>query len=416
MAFDALIPLAVVFTAINREILIIMVKSRGHPAIYTMAGQAVGRKSCCDVVRVVCRVVLRQVATNTSVWGIGVIAVVTSCTVVGDRRMRPAQYPIIVVNRERCRIPVRIGRVAHRTVIRNAQSHVAGVDTAVVIRLMTPGAGIGRVGIIAVMTRIAIVGNRDMRPRKRIECIVVKCRRNPGVFRMAVGTRRGELSSGVVGIKGRIVVRLMASGTGIGRIVVIAVVAGRTIVGDRCMRAVQSIIVVVDRERCRIPVGVGRMAHVAIRRQAKGDVAWVRTAVVIGLMAAHTGIRGIGIIPVVAGFTIVGNWDMGTRERINRAVVKRSRHPGIFTVTAFTGRRKLCGSVVRIGCRIVIAQVAACTSIWRIRIIAVVTGRTIVRNWNVRTVQNIIIVVNRERCGIPSRSRRMAHLTIRRQP
>lgn len=57
----------------------------------------------------------------------------------------------------------------------------------------------------------------------------------------------------------------MAPCTGIGRVVVIAVVAGCTIVGDRSMGPVQNIIIVVDREGRRIPAGRSRMAHRTVR-------------------------------------------------------------------------------------------------------------------------------------------------------
>ena len=50
--------------------------------------------------------------------------------------------------------------------------------------------------------------------------------------------------------------------------------------------------------------------------------------VVIRRMAARTGIRGIGVIAVVAGRTIIGNGDVSARERIIIIVVgKSSRRP-----------------------------------------------------------------------------------------
>ena len=84
---------------------------------------------------------------------------------------------------------------------------------------------------------------------------------------MAVSTGDWELGRCVVGVDRRIVIRLVAPCTSIGRIVVIAVMASRTIVGDGCVRPVQNIIVVVDRESRRIPAGRSRMAHRTIRGQ-----------------------------------------------------------------------------------------------------------------------------------------------------
>lgn len=59
MAFDALIPFAIVFATVNREILVVMIKSCRLPGIYAVTGDAIRRESCRNVVGVVGRVVLR---------------------------------------------------------------------------------------------------------------------------------------------------------------------------------------------------------------------------------------------------------------------------------------------------------------------------------------------------------------------
>ena len=62
---------------------------------------------------------------------------------------------------------------------------------------------------------------------------------------MAFCTVRGELLSYVVWIRGGVIVIGMATGTGIGRIVIIAVVAGCTVVGNGCVSPDQLIEVIV---------------------------------------------------------------------------------------------------------------------------------------------------------------------------
>ncbi len=267
MAFDALIPFSVVFTAVDREILIVMIESRRHPTIYTMTSHAIRRKSCRNVVGIIGRVVIAQVTTDASARRVGVIAVVTRSAVVGNGSMRPAQNPIIVVNRESCRIPIRVGRMAHCTISWNAKCDVVGVGTAVKIGQVTADTSVWGIDIVALVAGVAVVGNRDMSTGERIKSIVVKRGRNPGIFRMAVSAGGRELGGCVIGVDRRIVIRLVAPRTSIGRIVIIAVVAGRAIIGDDCVRPVQNIIVVVDREGRRIPTGRSRMAHRTIRGQ-----------------------------------------------------------------------------------------------------------------------------------------------------
>lgn len=122
----------------------------------------------------------------------------------------------------------------------------------------------------------------------------------------------------------------MATYAGVGCIGVIAVVASRAIVGNGCMRTVQHPIVVVNRESCRIPIGVGRMAHRTIRWNAKDDVVGIGTAVKIGQVTADTGIWGIDVVALMAGVAVVGNRDMCASERIKRIVVEGGRNPRIF--------------------------------------------------------------------------------------
>ncbi len=139
---------------------------------------------------------------------------------------------------ERCRLPTRRCGVAHGAIHRQIKRGMAGIEGLVVVKRMTGLAGIGRVGIIAVVAGITIIGDGLVRPSERVYRIVVKSGGYPGCFRVAGSTVQRELRSLVVGIGGGIVLRRMATGTGIGRIVVIAVVADRTITGNTCVRSV----------------------------------------------------------------------------------------------------------------------------------------------------------------------------------
>ena len=141
------------------------------------------------------------------------------------------------------------------------------VQALVVIRRMAARAGIGCVCIIAVVTGNAVVCNGHVRSGERINCIMVKSRRRPGCFRVARRAIGRELIGGVVGVCGLIEFRRMAPGAGVRCIVVIAVVAGSTIVGDRCVRTIQSIKIIVDGKGRRRPTGSGGVARRAIGGQ-----------------------------------------------------------------------------------------------------------------------------------------------------
>jgi len=70
----------------------------------------------------------------------------------------------------------------------------------------------------------------------------------------------------VVGIGRTIIVVKVTADTGIRRIVVIAVVAGGTVVGDGSVSAIQLIIIIVNLESCGLPSGLGGVATCTVRR------------------------------------------------------------------------------------------------------------------------------------------------------
>ena len=77
--------------------------------------------------------------------------------------------------------------------------------------------------------------------------------------------------------------------------------------------------------------------------------------------------------------------------------------------------RKLQGHVVWIGRAVVIGRMTTCTSVGRAVVIPVVTACTVIGNRRVRTVQGVIIVVDRETGRFPARRRGVTHRTIRRK-
>lgn len=105
--------------------------------------------------------------------------------------------------------------------------------------------------------------------------IVVESRRHPDVFCVASGAIGREHQCLVVGVGSGSVVGLVAAVAGIGGVVVVAVVAGGTLVGDGGVGAVEGIEVVVDVKGGGLPARFGGVAGGTIFRQAQIDVAGV---------------------------------------------------------------------------------------------------------------------------------------------
>ena len=204
-------------------------------------------------------------ATRARAWSSGIIAVVAGFAIVGDWNMGAGEW----VNRTMVKSRRRPGAFAMAAFAGGWElvGGVIGVGRRIEIAQVATNAGVWGIGIVAIVTGVAVVGNRNVRPVERVERIVVKGRRRPGAFRVAICASRRELRCKVVRIGSSIVVRLMAACTGIRCVVVIAVVASCTVVGDWNMRSIQHIIIVVDWESGRIPSGVRCMAHRTIRRQ-----------------------------------------------------------------------------------------------------------------------------------------------------
>ena len=88
----------------------------------------------------------------------------------------------------------------------------------------------------------------------------------------------------------------------------------------------------------------------------------------------------------------------GINGEIEIVMVESRRHPGILIVTTFAGGRKLCRLMVRIVGVVVIRLVATIAGIRSIIVISFVTGKTIVCNVGMRSLQHVIVVVD-AKCG-----------------
>ena len=138
--------------------------------------------------------------------------------------MRPVQYIIIVVDRERRRRPTGSCGVAHRAIRRQVQRHVVGIRGLIEIRTVTAVARVRRVRIITVVTGVAIIRNQCVSSCEGIHCIVVKRGRCPSGFRVAGCTIRGKLLGAVVRADRLIVIGCVAAVARVRRVRIIAIV------------------------------------------------------------------------------------------------------------------------------------------------------------------------------------------------
>ena len=147
------------------------------------------------------------------------------------------------------------------------------------------------------------------------------------------------------------------------------------------MCTVQRPILVVDGESCWVPVWVGRVAHIAIRRDGKRRVVRVCRSVVIRLVAAHAGVRRVVVVATDMAFSaLIGNWYVRPSYWPDGIVVKSGRYPSRLRVAILTSSREARRFVVGVRRGVVIRQMAAHTSVWRVVVIAIVAFSALVRN------------------------------------
>ena len=239
------------------------------------------------------------------------------------------------------------------------------IGRGVVISLVATHTGIRRVGIVAADMAVGAVGYAGVRTGERPDGIVIESRRRPCIFIVALGAIGGELVVYVVGVGRGIEIGLVTAGTGIGGVVVIAVVAGRAVIGNGSVRTVELVVVVVDGE-CRRHPAIAGMTGFAIGWDAEYLVVWVNGSVVVRLVATGAGIWRIGIVATDVAVGAVRHVGMRSGKWPNGIVVEGGRRPGIFIVTLGTIGWKLVGYVVGVGRGIKIGLVTAGTGIWRV--------------------------------------------------
>lgn len=139
---------------------------------------------------------------------------------------------------------------------------------------------------MAILTLIPFALMRSAVNRKILTVMIKGCR-HPGCFTVTTGAIRREVSPGMAGVGGLIVVVQVTPGAGIRGIGVIAHMAGRTVVGYCGMRAVQRVITVVDAKCCRGPAR-RRVAGGAIGGDAQAHVIRIGALAVIRRVAGGT--------------------------------------------------------------------------------------------------------------------------------
>ena len=274
-----------------------MIKCRWLPGCLIVTFCTVGRKLLRNVIRVCCLCEIVVVATVTGIGCIVVITIVAGSTVVGDSRMSPEQLIEIIVYGECSRRPARICSVTRFTGNRQIERNVIRIDTLVVVGLVTCCAGIGCIVVIALMTVIAGGGQVCAR---EWPVAVTECGWYPGILSVALFTAQRELLCLVIRIGGIVVIIRMTTGTGIGCIVVVAVMTCCTVVGNSRVRSGQLIEVVVYRECGRRPARIGSVAGFTGGRQIERRVVRIDALVVVCSMAACTGIGPVRLFRFVS--------------------------------------------------------------------------------------------------------------------
>lgn len=152
------------------------------------------------------------------------------------------------------------------------------------------------------------------------------------------------------------------------------------------------------------------MTLITFHRYTQCLVIWIHTLSIIFGMTTRTGVRRIGIITLMAGITIISDWNMRSGKRIEAIVIKSGWCPGILSVAAFAIGWELRGRVVWIVGLVIICRVTADTSVWCIGVVSLMTSITIVLNSGMCTDDRVEAVIKAGGCpGIL----RMTALTIR---
>ncbi len=116
MTIRAGIPFTLVFAAVYREILSVVVEIRWRPGVFSVARCTIRRELRSGMVGVGRGIIIRRMTTRASVRRRVVITVVAGSAVVGNAGVRSIQRIKSIVNGECCRLPSWRCGVAHRAV------------------------------------------------------------------------------------------------------------------------------------------------------------------------------------------------------------------------------------------------------------------------------------------------------------
>ena len=131
------------------------------------------------------------------------------------------------------------------------------------------------------------------------------CRSPAGTGCMTGLARSWYTKRSVIGVDRLIVIGLVTTYAGVGRIVVISSRV-TTVAVYSCMGACQLVIIIVNGKGRRGPAGAGRMTGLAGGRYAKRSVIGVDRLVVISLVTTYAGVGSIVVIPARVTTVAVG--------------------------------------------------------------------------------------------------------------
>ena len=188
------------------------------------------------MIRIGRRRIICAVATVAGIRRGGIVTLVTSIAIIRNRNVRACKRINGIVVKGRWR-PSRLC-VACGTFRWELRRSVVWIGCGGIIRIVATIAGVRRIGIVAVVTSVAIVGNRHVRAYEWINRIVVKRRWRPGSFTVAGRAICWELSGCVVRRCGCCIVAVVTGVAGVWCIRIVTIVASVTIVGNRCVRPI----------------------------------------------------------------------------------------------------------------------------------------------------------------------------------
>lgn len=176
----------------------------------------------------------------------GVNGEVESVMIKVSRRPRNLRMASNAVGRETCRLMVRVsGLVEIGLVASDASIRSSGVDAAGVALRTTEGRMSTRDNII-----LFVDGKRSGCPTWVGGVALIACQRKCERF--------------MVGVRGCIVIGSMAAAAYVRSVRIISVVTTETLPSNICMRTGECIIGIVYCKRCGLPIGVGRVAGLAL--------------------------------------------------------------------------------------------------------------------------------------------------------